>query len=139
MRGGRPFPVSREPPLAVFFNRSPQCSVRRPAGQGQDLRRHASPGKSPSRLAGDSPRCPDGDLDRRGGWPACTHDPRFIADPDVATDAGAALTYGEARRRPGTSGSQSLAESFEPGVDPLAVHAEVALPVNGATVDGERG
>ena len=31
--------------------------------------------------------------------------------------------------RPGWPGSQSLAESFEPGVDPLAVHAEVAISV----------
>ena len=47
------------------------------------------------------------------------------------------------RRAPVTAlddpGSQSLAESFEPSLDPLAVHAEVALPINGATVNGERG
>ena len=41
--------------------------------------------------------------------------------------------------RPGSPGSQSLAESFEPGVDPLAVHAEVAISVNRATVNGKRG
>ncbi len=39
----------------------------------------------------------------------------------------------------GKPSSQALVENVQPGFDPLAVHAEVAFPVNGATVNGERG
>ena len=38
----------------------------------------------------------------------------------------------------GKPGSQRLGENGEPSLDPLAVHAEVASPVNGAAVNGER-
>lgn len=41
--------------------------------------------------------------------------------------------------QPGKPCLQSLTQGFEPGIDPLAVHAEVTLPVNGATVNGEHG
>ncbi len=79
-------------PLGVLrrANATPARPNRPPAASGRFHRGRAC----------DSARCPDGDLDRRAGWPVCAHDPRFIADPDVATDAGTWLNFGVARRRP---------------------------------------
>ncbi len=72
-------------------------------------------------------------------YPSVNGSLKFAAERVVLEHATCVSRLWTRATRTDHPNSQSLAENLEPGFDPLAIHTEVAFPVNRATVDGECG